>query len=101
MAKIKEEIMNNKRQKKILAGTFFIGFLAFAPLTIPHPPSTIHYLCAMEIPLEGFGKGATVATVNIHKVFEAFPETEKARIELNQLIARKKDDISAKREEIA
>ncbi len=56
---------------------------------------------AIEIPLEGFGKSATLAYVNIHKVFEAFPETEKARTELNQLIAQKKDDISAKREEIA
>lgn len=58
-------------------------------------------LPAIEVPLEGFGKGTSVAYVNMHRVFEAFPETEKARIELNQMIAQKKEDISAKKEEIA
>src|SRR6185295_12400092 len=39
--------------------------------------------------------------VNMHKVFEAYPDTEKARVELNQFIAQKKDDITGKKEEIA
>lgn len=56
---------------------------------------------AVEIPLEGFGKSTKVAYVNMHKIFEAFPETEKARVELNQLIDEKKSEITAKKEEIA
>lgn len=56
---------------------------------------------AMEIPLEGFGKAAVVAYVNMHKVFEAFPETEKARADLNLIIAEKQQDITAKKEEIS
>ena len=75
----------------------FLGL--FFPLTFHLSPLT--YLHGIEIPLEGFGKSTTIAYVNMHKVFEAFPETEKARIELNQLIARKKEDITAKKEEIA
>ena len=56
---------------------------------------------AIEIPLDGFGKTTSIAYVNMHKVFEAFPETEKARIELNQTIAAKLQEISSKKEEIA
>ena len=56
---------------------------------------------AMEIPLEGFGKAAAVAYVNMHKVFEAFPETEKARVDLNLIIAERQQDITAKKEEIS
>ena len=58
-------------------------------------------LSAIEIPLAEFGKTTSVAYLDIHRVFEAYPETEKARIALNQLIAQKKDDITAKKEEIA
>ncbi len=56
---------------------------------------------AIEIPLESFGKGTKVAYVNMHKVFEAYPETEKARLELTGLIEEKRSEISAKKEEIA
>lgn len=56
---------------------------------------------AMEIPLEGFGKSTKVAYVNMHKIFEAFPETEKARAELAAMIDEKKAEITAKKEEIA
>jgi len=58
-------------------------------------------LAAMEIPLEGFGKAAVLAYVDMHKVFETFPETEKARVELNQIIAEKQADITGKKEEIS
>lgn len=56
---------------------------------------------AMEIPLEGAGHAAAVAYVNMHKVFEAFPETEKARVDLNLIIAERQQDITAKKEEIS
>src|SRR3989344_4227560 len=58
-------------------------------------------LLAMEIPLEGLGRSAAIAYVNMHKVFEAFPETEKARSELHLIIAEKQQDITAKKEEIS
>jgi len=56
---------------------------------------------AIEIPLEGFGKTTQIAYVNMHRIFESFPETEKARIELNQLIAEKKVEITEKKEDIS
>ena len=56
---------------------------------------------AIEIPLDNFGKSTKVAYVSMHKIFEAFPETEKARIELNRLIDERKAEITAKKEEIA
>ncbi len=58
-------------------------------------------LSALEIPLESFGKGTKVAYVNMHRIFEAYPETEKARLELTSLIEEKRSEISAKKEEIA
>ncbi|MBI2915324.1 MAG: OmpH family outer membrane protein [Elusimicrobia bacterium] len=56
---------------------------------------------AMEIPLEGGGKKTKVATVDMHKIFEAFPETERARMDLNKMIEKKKRAITEKKEEIA
>ncbi len=56
---------------------------------------------AIEIPLEGFGKSTLIAFVDMHKIFESFPETEKARVELNRMIEEKKAEISEKKEEIA
>lgn len=58
-------------------------------------------LRALEIPLESFGKGTKIAYVNMHKVFEAYPETEKARLDLTRIIEEKRSEISAKKEEIA
>lgn len=56
---------------------------------------------AIEIPLDSFGKSTRIAYVNMHKIFEAFPETEKARVELNRLIEERKSEITVKKEEIA
>jgi Skp family chaperone for outer membrane proteins len=57
---------------------------------------------AIEIPIEGAAEKPTkIAYVNMHKVFEAFPETEKARTELQGMIAQKKNTITEKKEEIA
>lgn len=58
-------------------------------------------LTAIEIPLEGFGKTTKIAYVNMHKIFESFPETQQARLEMNRVIEEKKADITLKREEIA
>src|SRR3989344_8786094 len=56
---------------------------------------------SIEIPLEGYGKSTNIAYVNMHRIFEAFPETEQARIELNKTIDDKKSEITRKKEEIA
>ncbi len=56
---------------------------------------------AIEIPLENLGRTTNIAYVNMHKVFEAFPETEQARIQLNRMIEEKKADITERKEEIA
>ena len=88
--------MKKLRYSCIIAGGLFFFCISPTPNT-RHPTPAL----AIEIPLEGFGKATSIAYVNMHKVFEAFPETEKARIELNLLIARKKEDITAKKEEIA
>lgn len=78
-------MMNRKTAVLMLAA--FAGALATA--------------AAIEIPLESFGKGTKVAYVNMHKIFEAYPETEKARLELTALVEEKRSEISAKKEEIA
>ena len=54
---------------------------------------------AIEIPLEGDRE--KVAYVNLHKIFETYPETEKARAELTALITSKRGEITQKKEEIA
>ena len=56
---------------------------------------------AVEIPLEKAEKVTNIAYVNIHKVFEAYPETEKARIDLTRMIEEKKSEITGRKEEIA
>jgi Skp family chaperone for outer membrane proteins len=57
---------------------------------------------AMEIPLDkADSQIKKVAYINMHKVFEAFPDTEKARTSLHQMIDEKKAEISARKEEIA
>lgn len=55
----------------------------------------------VEVPLESLDKKSKVAYVNMHKIFEAFPETEQARFELNKEIEEKKLEITEKKEEIA
>ena len=56
----------------------------------------------MEIPLgQAESQVQKVAYVNMHKIFEAFPGTEKARAELRQQIDEKKAEITARKEEIA
>lgn len=63
--------------------------------------SALRFLRAIEIPLEAGGKTTNIAYVNMHKIFEAFPETEQARADLTRVIEEKKADITAKKEEIA
>ena len=87
--------MKQKTQLKFLkkySKTFSLALLALLCATLAR---------TIEIPLEGFGKSTKVAYVNMHKIFEAFPETEKARVEMNRLIDEKKAEITAKKEEIA
>ncbi len=57
-------------------------------------------LHAIEIPLDGLDGKTKVATVNMHKIFETFSETEKARIELYKAIEEKRNLITEKKEEV-
>lgn len=60
------------------------------------------FVYAIEIPLDGLGEKITkVAYVNMKKIFEAFPETDKARVELNKMIEEKRYSILERKEEIA
>ncbi|MBI4369659.1 MAG: OmpH family outer membrane protein [Elusimicrobia bacterium] len=45
-------------------------------------------------------RGVTIATIDLEKVFQAYPETKKARGELEKLILIKENEIAAKRAEI-
>src|SRR3989338_7415899 len=64
--------------------------------------SRVPALRAIEIPLEGAeSKSTVVGTVNMHKIFEAFPETETARTAMTEMIESIRADITSKKEEIA
>lgn len=53
---------------------------------------------AIEIPLGE--EREKIAYVNLHKLFETYPETEKARAELTKIVQAKKEEITQKKEEI-
>ncbi len=54
---------------------------------------------SIEIPLEE--EREHIAYINMHKIFETYPETEKARAELIKVINTKKEEITQRKEEIA
>lgn len=94
------EVEGSKIQIKINSGNFSCCCLIPLLLVTYYLLLTTN-ISAIEIPLESFGKTTNIAYVDMHKIFEAFPETEQARVELNNLIEEKKIEITAKKEEIA
>lgn len=87
------QIPNRKTPKIFFTLVFTLSSFALHPLILT--------LRAIEIPLEGFGKASAIAYVDMHKIFESYPDTEKARVELSKVIEEKKAGISVKKEEIA
>ena len=56
-------------------------------------------LSAIKIPLEG--EREKVAYVNMQSIFEAYPQSQKARAELTKLVTSKKGEVTQRKEEIA
>lgn len=87
--------LKGQKVKRFCLFTFLPLYL-FTFLTVS---SLIH---GIEIPLERLDvKTTKIAYVNMLKIFEAFPETDKARVELNKSIEEKRYSIIEKKEEIA
>ena len=63
--------------------------------------ATLAPLTAVEIPIDDLGQVTKVAYVDMHKIFEVFPETERARTDLTRLIEEKQSEITLKKEEVA
>ena len=56
---------------------------------------------AVEIPLDNLERATKIAYVDMHKIFEVFPETEKARRNVTRTVQEKKSEITLKKEEVA
>lgn len=61
----------------------------------------LHRAQTIEISLDSLGQSTKVAYVDMHRVFEAFPQTQKEREELVRLIEEKKAEITVRKEQIA